>query len=323
MQRTSGRGFTLVELLVVIAIIGILIALLLPAVQAAREAARRAQCSNQLKQLALGMLNYESAFKGFPPAAISWDGDPMRGCCGWYDDHGWYTQIGPYIEQQAWYDTINFKVSFSDPSNLQARQTMIGLYACPSDRGLQRNEWESPNWARIRGNYVVNFGNTNYGQTDKEGVPFLGAPFTYRRHTRLAEITDGTSHTLMMGEILVIPELSTQAGGAGWGGPLSDFTTSLGGQTFEGWLPPNSPLGDEVARLILPDAAYTVNRIPPPVPASDTKLQTFALRSHHPGGVQASCCDGSVHFFAETIDLQVWRALCTAQGAETVNTDQY
>ena len=324
MQRRAKRAFTLVELLVVIAIIGILIALLLPAVQAAREAARRAQCSNQLKQLGLAMLNYESAFKGFPPAAISWEHDEYagRGPGSWYDDHGWYSQIGPYIEQQAWYDTIDFKVAFSHTNNLEPRKAMIALYACPSDRGLQRNEWESATWARIRANYVVNFGNTDYGQNEKEGVPFLGAPFTYRKHTKLANITDGTSHTLMMAEILVLPELSTQAGSAGWGGPLSDFSTSLGGQTFTGWLPPNSPLGDEVARRILEDSAYTINRIPPPVPASHTKTQCFAARSHHPGGAQAACCDGSVHFFPETIDLQAWRALSSAQGGETVNADQ-
>ncbi|MCS7304773.1 MAG: DUF1559 domain-containing protein [Thermoguttaceae bacterium] len=318
--RPPLHGFTLVELLVVIAIIGILIALLLPAVQAAREAARRIQCRNNLKQLALAMLNYENAYRGFPPAAISWEHAEYagRGPGSWYDDHGWYSQIGPYIEQQAWHDRINFKLSFSHELNREPRTTMIQLYACPSDRGLQRNEWDSPTWSRLRGNYVVNFGNTNYGQTAKQGVPFLGAPFTYRRHTPISQITDGTSQTLLIGEILVIPELGTQAPWEGWGGPLSDFTTSLGGQTFQGWLTPNSPAGDEVARKILPCEIYLRNKIPCPVWVSDTKLQSFALRSKHPGGVQAACCDGSVHFFSESIDLALWRALSSAQGGEAI-----
>jgi len=313
-----NRAFTLVELLVVIAIIGILIALLLPAVQAAREAARRMECTNHLKQLALGMLNYESARKGFPPAAISWEPAEYgsRGPGTWYDDHGWYSQIGPYIEQQAWYDSIDFRVSFSHERNDRPRRQMIGLFACPSDKGIQRNEWDSTTWARVRANYVVNFGNTNYGQTAKAGVLFGGAPFTYRRHTPMSELTDGTSNTLMMSEILALPELSSQCHGC-WGGPLSDLSTSLGGQTFEGWLPPNSPVGDEVARLIVAAEYYRKNGIPVPTPASDSKLQSFAARSHHPGGVQAALCDGSVHFFNSTIDLAVWRALSTAAGGET------
>ena len=317
----NSRGFTLVELLVVITIIGILIALLLPAVQAAREAARRMQCSNKLKQLSLAMLNYESTHGGFPPAAISWEYAEYagRGPGSWYDDHGWYSQIGAYIEQQAWYDMIDFKVSFSHVVNNDARKVMIDLFACPSDRGLQKNELASPTWARIRGNYVVNFGNTNYGQTDKAGVRFLGAPFTYRRHTPISEIRDGTSNTLSMAEILVVLELSSQAGGA-WGGPPSDLSTSLGGQTFNGWLPPNSPVGDEVARCIVEAQYYTRNGIPVPTPASHTKEQSFAARSHHPGGAQAALCDGSVRFFSESIDLAAWRALSSAQGGETFQT---
>lgn len=316
--RRNAHGFTLVELLVVIAIIGVLVALLLPAVQAAREAARRTQCVNNLRQLALGMLNFESAYGGFPAAALSWEAADYidKGPGTWYDDHGWYSQMGAFIEEQAWYDLIDFEVSFSHEINDPARRTFVPLFACPSDIGLQRNEWDSPTWARIRGNYVVNFGNTNYGQIDIGDVPFGGAPFTYRDKTGLKKIVDGTSNTLLMSEIKVLPELPTQSE---WGGPYSDFSTALGGQVFTAWLPPNSQVGDEVARLIVAPEFYLANQIPVPRQKDPSKLQTFAARSHHPGGVHASLCDGSVQFFSEGIDLVIWRAWATANNADVTS----
>jgi hypothetical protein len=118
----------------------------------------------------------------------------------------------------------------------------------------------------------------------------------------------------MMSEIKVLPELDSQSA---WGGPYSDFTTSLGGQVFTAWLPPNSQVGDEVARLIVDPEVYLSNQIPVPRPKDPSPLQTFAARSHHPGGVHASLCDGSVQFFNEGIDLEVWRAWSTANGADT------
>ncbi len=321
----NRRAFTLVELLVVIAIIGILIGLLLPAINAAREAGRRASCVNHLKQLSLAMVNFNATRGGFPAGATSW---PTRiahpaGPGSWYDDHGWYSQIGEFIEETGWTKGLNMAVSLSDPSNNQGRQYMNALYACPSDRGLQRNEWLSDTWARVRGNYVVNFGNTNYGQTSIGTTAFHGAPFTYLEMTPNTKITDGLSHTLLMSEILVLPELASQAGGD-WGGPPSDFETSLGGQTFNGWMPPNSLVGDEVAREIQPAGYYEAAGIPVPIPVSGgssedstgTVLQTFAARSRHPSCVVASCCDGSVHTVNENIDPLVWQYLSTASGSE-------
>ncbi len=312
--RVRNNGFTLVELLVVIAIIGILIALLLPAVQGARESARRIQCANNEKQLGLAMLSYVAAYNEFPPGARTWIGDPYGGPGAWYDDHGWYSHLGPYIGEQSWHDSIDFDVSFSHTNNDKPRRIMLSIFACPSD-GLRKNEWDSPTWARVRFNYVVNFGNTNYEQAERAGVQFGGAPFSYRKSSTIKEIKDGTSNTLMMSEILTVLELSSDGSGA-WGGPLSDASTSLGGQTFEAWLPPNSPVGDDVARLIVAPDIYAANGIPVPTIASHTKNQSFASRSHHQGGVYSVLCDGSVHFFSDTIDLQIWRALSTSQGSE-------
>ncbi len=319
------HGFTLVELLVVIAIIGILIGLLLPAINSAREAGRRASCVNHLKQLSLAMVNFNTTRGGFPAAATSWPTKIAHpaGPGSWYDDHGWYSQIGEFIEDAGWSKGLNMAVSLSDPSNLEGRQYKNGLYACPSDRGLQRNEWQSNTWARVRGDYVVNFGNTNYGQTSIGGTAFEGAPFTYLTMTPSNKIGDGLSHTLLMSEILVLPELSAQAGGD-WGGPPSDFETSLGGQTFNGWMPPNSTVGDEVAREIQPAGYYEAAGIPVPIPVSGsssldptlTVLQTFAARSRHPSCVVASCCDASVHTVNENISPVVWQYLSTANGSE-------
>jgi prepilin-type N-terminal cleavage/methylation domain-containing protein len=321
-MRTNNRvGFTLIELLVVIAIIGVLIALLLPAVQKVREAANRIKCENNLKQLTLAMHNHHDNKGAMPFGARLYEGDDYHGHEGsWYDDHGWYSQTGPYIEQDNWARLIDYSASFSDTINEPARRHKIPLFSCPSDLGLVENEWYSATWARLRGNYVVNFGNTNYGQLRKtdpstgQHVLFGGAPFTFRKGKRFAEITDGLSNTLMMSECITI--LDT---GDAWGGPLSDFETSLGGQAFEGWHTPNSPLSDEEARVVPPRHAW--NGIPDIIFATDTLLQSFAARSKHEGGVNASLCDGSVRFFSNSTSLDVWRALSTAEGSEPINAN--
>jgi prepilin-type N-terminal cleavage/methylation domain-containing protein len=321
------RGFTLIELLVVITIIGILVGLLLPAINAAREAARKVQCANNLRQIAVGMQNYHTARGRLPPGAIAWPTDfpPRPGPGEWYDDHGWYSQIGAYIEQSAWFKSINFKVSFSDSTNFLPRQLRIPLYACPDD-DLRHNEWLSATWARWRGNYVVNFGNTNYGQSTKDKVQFMGAPFSHHRSSRFTDIKDGTTHTLMMSEYVTVLEYDASDGGqqgGAWGGPMSDFTTALGGQTFEGWAPPNSILADDVSRRCPPQKYLQTNikcnLIGTDVP-SDLN-QSFAARSKHAGGVNASLCDASVRFFSDTIDLATWQALSTSNGAEAINAD--
>jgi prepilin-type N-terminal cleavage/methylation domain-containing protein/prepilin-type processing-associated H-X9-DG protein len=331
-MRVNHRvGFTLIELLVVIAIIGVLIALLLPAVQKVREAANRVKCENNLKQLSLAMHNYHDG-KATLPFGSKWDeatnltGYHAPGYSNegdWYDDHGWYTSILPYIEQDNVARIVDYDHSLSNVANEMARRAKVPLFACPSDLGLVENEWYSETWARLRGNYVVNWGNTNYGQVRKRDpalgnnwVEFGGAPFTFRKGKPFGHITDGLSNTLMMSECLTLRETP------GWGGPLSDFQTSLGGQAFEGWHPPNSPVPDEIARYI-PEVNGRVdcsvfNGMPcPSLPAlGDSYLQSFAARSHHEGGVNASLCDGSVRFFSNTVSVDVWRALSTADGGE-------
>ena len=169
--RYVAHGFTLVELLVVIAIIGILVALLLPAVQAAREAARRMQCSNNLKQLALGLHNYHDTNKIFPPGlqfhpgAINLTtGQGIRTSAGYGPN--WVILTLPYAEQQALHDRFDLTVEISHANNRDPRGIDLDVMVCPTD--LRRKHFEGgltssgsaipegDNWAR--GNYAVNAG---------------------------------------------------------------------------------------------------------------------------------------------------------------------
>lgn len=312
------RGFTLIELLATIAIIGLLIALLLPAVQAVRETGRRMQCANNVRQLATAFSQYAAVNSRFPAFAVHWSLTEYQGAYGitapgnWWDGHGWYSQMGPYIDQMAWHDSISFQKSFSDSVNLAARKTKLSIYGCPAD-GLKENQWGSPFYSRVRGNYVVNAGNTNFGQTDYGGVRFLGAPFGPRSSPGPSGVLDGLSTTLMLAEVITTTEMPN------WGGPISDITAALGGNTFNGWLPPNSPVPDASARGCPDPANY--NGIPGCTQvgggiSGDAKPGQYAARSKHVGGVNVARCDGSTHFVSDDIDLlSVWRPLTTAKGS--------
>jgi prepilin-type processing-associated H-X9-DG protein len=237
-------------------------------------------------------------------------------------EHSWYSQIGPYIEQQAWYDMINFNVAWCDGGglNLPARTAKLTVMECPSC-GVQRIHRGQTAWDRWKGNYAVNFGNTNYGQITRSGKKYLGAPFSFVKSASFDEITDGLSNTLMMAEVIAPGEVSDSST---WDGPIAEMEIAEGGQTFEGWLTPNSSSSDEVAYYCPEDG--NLNGISGcTVVGGDEAYpyQTFAARSHHPGGVNASLCDGSVNFFLDSIDTTVWRALSTSRGDEVIQGNAY
>lgn len=330
------RAFTLVELLVVIAIIGMLVGLLLPAVQQARESARRMQCSNKLHQISLGIINYESANRGFPYGCYSWtdqcdakrwNGSEKR----WYEDHNWYSYIMAYIDQTAIHMSIDFNYMMSHATNHTARTTKCATFACPSDIGQVENEWSHINWAKLRSNYVCNWGNTNYGQTsigspgnsanldsdnyDPNNQSFRGAPFVPKRKNPVSLIKDGLSNTLMTSETLVLPPT-----GSAWGGPISEVSVSVGGQTFNGFRTPNSQVGDSVTQAPSNDICAQ-NGIPAPQKIGDRMSQILTARSHHPGGVNAARCDGSVNFCNNSVSVFVWQSLSSAAGSEILDEE--
>ena len=223
MQTTRGprSGFTLVELLVVITIIGILISLLLPAVQAAREAARRAQCQNNLKQLGLGLMNYESTFKAFPPASVWQNLSDMNTQNQGNLRQNWAIIILPFIEQQPLYDSFDLSLPISDAANRDERGVELSTMLCPSDaynrrkfdgtKGSQTSN-NGDNWAR--GNYGANgalemqsasykISSVDYAAGTAEGWAdsrirgVMGA----NQSVAISEIRDGTSNTVMLLEL--------------------------------------------------------------------------------------------------------------------------
>src|SRR5262245_10325880 len=268
-MRYRRLGFTLIELLVVIAIIAVLIALLLPAVQSAREAARRAQCTNNLKQIGIAMHSYHDQQGSLPPG--------LKGCC-WGT---WLVYVLPYMEQQPMFNAWN---SFGDSRaenagvqngqfryggavNLTVTKSRINTYYCPTDPNNQ-NLVGGAGWPVTSQNYVVNFGNSIVDQSQYylwNGVklPFMGAPFTdvgspdvditgYNGTTlsgtvNFAGIPDGLSATMMTSEILV-----------GQGFDLRGFTWWGGAPMFTGLYPPNTSQ---------PDVTYSASYCNPPPPA--------------------------------------------------------
>jgi prepilin-type N-terminal cleavage/methylation domain-containing protein/prepilin-type processing-associated H-X9-DG protein len=346
------RGFTLIELLVVIAIIAVLIALLLPAVQAAREAARRAQCVNNLKQLGLAIMNYESGNGALPPSGMSVNSGSTQPL---FNDGG-YSALAralQYIEGNTIFNTINFGFPYNSSNlcNVTAFTSAMGSFVCPSAArqpgGLKEGSG-SPDTdntlATTFGGYgVADYAPTSITDINPSGVTSATFPATPYRSltfqangmlkngkTTIAEITDGTSNTIAFAE------------DAGRDPRYLSGYTDSGYNTATGWTAAYNTTSASVGqprrqwRWAEPGSAITVsgqinNSVRPmfsttPFPTSGVTIDSGAndeIFSYHPGGANCLFGDGSVKFLKATVNVVILRALVTLNGGEVISADQF
>lgn len=334
-RNPRARGFTLVELLVVIAIIGILIGMLLPAVQQVREAARRTTCLNNMRQISLACLNYESSRRRFP-------GLPESSQIGF----SVHARILPYVDQGNLQNLINFRLPLMlgsggsqslNPVHAEPAGQALELFLCPSDGIDPFFQNANTGAATFAGtNYVVCTGDgtdTNYDTRARtNGVFWQGS------RTRFAEISDGSSNTVLFAESL-IGDKSAGSGpvtdpqrqmaryrGGGMGDDGDGFTGAPGhnpdiavaaaasgkfdGRGRSSWI-----WGRE--HMVTFNTYMTPNHEQPDVHRNG--MGWFAARSKHPGGVNVGRGDGSGAFLNDEIDMVTWRALGTKSGGEVVN----
>lgn len=333
MRRDRG-AFTLVELLVVIAIIGVLVALLLPAVQTAREASRRTKCQNSLKQLAIACHNFHDVNGTLPRngSAIHLHdshnrGTPAQGtgCCGagaprW----SWIARILPQFEQKGLYESGNVPVNNlnQNAQSLEVLSTVLPILVCPSDntkprtrttsadlgginvavtsyKGVSGANWGADHWGTTQQNVAFS---TPYSNPDVDGSfnglengdgLFWRADIR-KGNMRLAEISDGTSNTFMIGED--VPMLIN----------------------WNAWAYPNGANG---TCAIPPNVGVTVGDPDLGLPGIGRWPTRYSFRSRHPQGVQFALADGSVRFVSNNIPLLIYRGMATRAGSESVATE--
>lgn len=290
------RGFSLVELLVVIAIIGVLLALLLPAVQQAREAARRTTCRNNLKQIGLALHNYVGNFTTFPPGSTSdinygvWSSNPAQ-----YHLQSWTSLILPYFDQVNLYNGVNYNVSALDPLNAGIASQKIVIYRCPSYTGGDYSQ--EPRYVKLSHTYAIRnyvaIGATTVGNLWKnpDGVIYA------QSSTRIADVTDGTSSTVLIAE-------TREPNAAVW---IDGGTAAVTSRRYDDGNAPSFAASD-----------IAINFSPYYNSAGQGIDCTWAASSLHTGGAFHLFADGSVHFLSQTMDAGLYDALVTRAGGETI-----
>lgn len=354
-MKKRRSGFTLVELLVVIAIIGILVGLLLPAVQAAREAARRMQCSNNVKQLALAMLNYESSFQRFPAGNTGWfplaqlptpasrgNRNNRDNANGWYNGMwSWAAPILPYVEAQNLFNTLNFQ---ERPFTAERGDTWFNEYGPDPGNSM------TPDLARP--GFVVNqYGSTNapsfFVCPSTPSIAEQGHVKDYAMNSGMGRYPLGRADAAAQGfagtrQSSCCGERSITASGIG----SKNFYCKIGGipdgtsntliileqaHTIPNWQHPTNPfLWVNHNSQGLAQALNNGRNYPPnPDPFNDffTHRPGWGLAGRaswgfHTGGVVTGLVDGSVHFVSDNIALPPWRRLHSRDDGQVVSIDQ-
>ncbi len=328
----SRSAFTLIELLVVIAIIGILIALLLPAVQEAREVARRLRCTNNLKQLSLALFSYHDHHEIFPPSMQYPAGEPVR--TSPHFGPNWVIMVLPFLEHQGLYERFDRTVPISHEINLPARSSELSVMLCPTDNGAG-NEFdgtmfgEGPSWAR--GNYAANAGSgyllegsrwdatwgaASPGWNDLRLRGIMGPNVSLR----IGDIKDGTSNTLLLGEVRVGVNRFDRRGTWAMGTAGASCLFAFG--FHQDAMCPNAcnPNSDDIL------GCCYLEQTDPGVDTLQRECMTChcgsnnaqaTMRSKHLDGAYTAFADGSVHFISDYIDCSggsgaIWSRLIAA-----------
>lgn len=299
MKAQSLRGFTLIELLVVIAIIGVLVGLSLPAINSVREAARRTQCLNQLRQISLANLNFESAYRRFPFASNNFELNPNAANAGFRSS---FTDLLPYVDQESRYQTYNPSLSFMAPENMQVVSQRVDFYLCPT-MSIPRNIPDptlDPREVGAPSSYGVSAGSNNaYGYAGPQNGPFIfdRNPLSGQKNApvRPANVRDGLSNTFFIGEL--------DYGLANYYYP--NTTTPKWGSVEWGVGLPGHSIGTTVG-------VFNSNKLVTGL----NEWQTF--RSDHPGGANFAFGDGSTRMIATKVEDSVLDALASIAGGEIV-----
>ncbi len=335
-MRREKWGFTLVELLVVIAIIGILVGLLLPAVQAAREAARRMQCSNNVKQIGLAMHNYEGTYRCFPLGAVAKFGSAMPNTNLYVSA---FASTLPFIEQGNLQNLYNFNVPWERQAKAVAA-TVVPTYVCPSNAG--ENPITDAEFGAAGFPVGGTFGITNYLLSKGVNYKWCNQPnslvgkgvFDIGLKTRFADISDGTSNTLLVGEGATGSKFKL-CSKQGCTGPAANDATGQPAQPRQAWLVPQAlstsyPFSPHAS--IFGSTADRINKNPITATliddsgfngaagcTSNDKDSTSNFTSYHTGGANFGLADGSVNFISDSTDSVVLQALSTVAGGEVAS----
>ena len=320
MRSRRHAGFTLIELLVVIAIIAVLIALLLPAVQQARGAARKSQCRNNLKQIGLALQNYHDSANSFPPGNIT-----MGDCCGTRSLVNWAISILPYLDQATTQKRYNFNLLNDDPFNVAILKSSLPAYNCPDD--INAGQPERPDAGGPAETSSQMFAISSY--RGMGGVGWTTGGYAYRRQwdssdilhpnalpqlrgmlhwvghggtprsgkyrpVRVADIKDGTSNTLAVGEYHT---LTNRRRATFWGVTYTSYALSC---------------ATPESRTLIPDYTRCASQ------GDNNPCKRAWGSMHAAGNITFLKADGSVVGVSPNISMSLFTAVATIQGSETM-----